>query len=510
MKCTVMPQKERLRVSLWRGTCEIDRKQGSLDQFKNVEAVVIGAGMAGMLTAYMLKNKGVNSIVLDAGIIAGGVTQNTTAKITSQHDLIYHSLIESFGEEKAREYANANQQAIFQYRNIIREKGIDCDLVDLPAYLYTLEDERMDEIQKEAQAAASLGIPAVFLDENKQKNDGRWGLPFYSKGAVLFENQSRFHPLKFIKGISSDLTVFEETKVLDVDWNDGSSIVQTDKGDVKTDHVVFACHFPFINVPGYYFLRMHQERSYVLALSDAGDVGGMYIGVDQQKYSFRNQDNYLLLGGCGHRTGENQSGGCYEQLRKTAKKWYPNAKEAYAWSAQDCMSMDGVPYIGQYAANRPGWYVATGFRKWGMTSSMASAMIISDMILRGPKSKDFENSIFAPHRFTAPVSAGDMWKDVKTIGKGLLKSLFDIPEELVKDILPGHGGIVEHEGEKTGVYRDPAGVLHMVEPKCTHMGCQLGWNPEELTWDCPCHGSRFDIKGNPVDNPAVTKLPSVD
>ena len=456
-----------MNQSLWSDTCIIETRDPLSGENISIEAAIIGAGLVGVLTAYMLQARGVETVVVDANRIGSGVTQNTTAKITSQHNLIYDRLIKDFGKEKAEQYARANQGAIERYRELVLEKGIKCDMVDMPAYLYTLENENMESIRAEAEAARQLGIPAVYIEE-KDLDSTSWGLPFSVKAAVRFDRQAQFHPLKFLKAIASGLTVYENTKVLDVDPD--CNLI-TNQGKINAKHVIFACHYPFINIPGYYFLRMHQERSYVLALSGAKDVGGMYLGVDKKSYSFRNQGDLLILGGSGHRTGENEDGGCYNALRQKGQEWYPDSKEVYAWSAQDCMPLDGVPYIGRYAAGRPNWYTATGFRKWGMTSSMVAAQLLTDLIL----GESEENSIFSPQRFTVPVSAGDLWKDVKTIGKGLVKVRID--EE--------------------------------IDTKCTHMGCQLGWNPEELTWDCPCHGSRFDNKGNVVNGPAVKNLEKV-
>lgn len=513
------------RKSLWRATCEIEKREPLPSESIDADVIVIGAGLAGILTAYMLRENDINVIVLEANEIGSGMTQNTTAKITSQHDLIYNKLIQDLGRKKAKQYADLNEWAIGKYWEIVRDKNIDCDLVEKPAYLYTMEDKGVNSIQEEAEAASDLGIEATFLEEKNLQ----WGLPFLAKAAVRFDHQAQFHPLKFIKTISKDLTIYEHTRVLNVEEENGMSVLVTERGDITAKHVVFACHYPFINVPGYYFARLHQERSYVLALSEAENLNGMYLCIDQQGFSFRNQGDLLLLGGSGHRTGENRQGGCYETLRREAKKWYPYAKELYAWSAQDCFSIDGVPYIGRYAASTPNWYVATGFRKWGMTNSMVAAGILADMIISSMKIEkdtlvlgknpitpiwngsfdqidDLENNIYSPQRFTKPVSASDLWKDVKTVSKALLKEIFDIPEEVLSDVQKGHGGIIEYKGEKIGVYRDNEGKVHMVSTRCTHLGCQLGWNPEELTWDCPCHGSRFDYKGNLVSGPAVLDL----
>lgn len=263
-----------------------------------------------------------------------------------------------------------------------------------------------------------------------------------------------------------------------------------------------ATHFPFINTPGYYFMRMHQERSYVAALENAPRLDGIYYGIDRNGLSFRNSGNYLLLGGGNHRTGENPSGGKYSRLETAAKHYYPHSRIAFRWSAQDCMPLDGVPYIGQFSSSLPDVYVATGFQKWGMSSAMISAMIISEMIAGG----DNPYEIFSPQRFKVSASAKALMNETGHSVKGLSKNVLRFPDKAAEEISRGHGGIVEYKGKKVGVYKDEDGKVFAVSNKCPHLGCQLEWNPDEKSWDCPCHGSRFDYKGRLIDNPAMRSL----
>jgi Rieske Fe-S protein len=267
--------------------------------------------------------------------------------------------------------------------------------------------------------------------------------------------------------------------------------------------VVVATHYPFINVPGYYFLRMHQERSYVVAIQNAQQLNGYYVDAQPDGLSFRNYEDLLLLGGADHRTGNNKAGGSYEHLRKIARRWYPNSQEKYHWSTQDCMPQDSIPYIGQYSEKTPNVYVATGFNKWGMSSSMVSAIILSDMIM-GNKNEFAE--VFSPHRFNIGASAKEFAKDGFNTAAGLLGRVFKIPSEHLDKIKAGKAGIIEYEDIKAGVYKDKEGKVFVVSTKCPHLGCQLNWNPDELSWDCPCHGSRFDYRGNLLDNPAMEDI----
>ena len=468
--------------SIWSQSCKI-RKREHLCGNLEVEAVVIGAGMAGILTAFALQDAGCQVVVLESGQIGSGQTRNTTAKITAQHGMVYQKLTQTLGSDMARQYAQANQAAVRAYEAMIGRNQIDCDFEERSAYVYG-NDALL--LQEEAQAAAALGLPASYAANVK--------IPAPAVGAVKFEHQAQFHPLKFLKSISDGLTIYEHTPVHTAEGN----MLTTPYGTVRAKHIVFACHFPFVNVPGMYFARLHQERSYVLALANAPQVDGMYISAEEGGWSFRNHGEFLLMGGENHRTGENEQGGRYERLRQKAREWFPESREVACWSAQDCITPDGVPYIGRYAASRPNWYVATGFQKWGMTTSMVSAMIFRDMICG--KENPYAQ-VFDPGRFEAAALAGMAVEGGQAV-KGLVKRFFQIPSEAASEIAPGQGGIVFLNGEKVGVYKETNGTLHAVDIRCPHLGCQLEWNPDEQSWDCPCHGSRFDLYGRLISGPA--------
>lgn len=476
--------------SIWsRGTEIGERPECSAE--RTVETAVIGAGMAGILTAYLLKQKGTEVIVIEANRIAGGQTKNTTAKITSQHGMVYENLIKSYGCEKARLYAAANQEAIDNYQAIITEKKIECDFKRLPSYLYSTEDK--EKLKREAEAAVKLGLPAHFCDEVP--------LPFPVKGAVCFEEQAQFHPLKFIKELAKELEIYEDTMVLKVK---GHTIL-TDHGKITAQNIVFATHYPIINIPGWYFLRQHQERSYVIAYFSKEEMEGIYYSADKEGLSLRNYQNILLAGDSAHRTGRNEQGGCYESIRKKIKKYFPEAEETACWSAQDCMTHDGLPLIGKYSFLRPYWYVATGFAKWGMTFSMIAGMMISDEI--AGKENPYAR-FFAPQRWNFMPSIRkfmvDLWES--SIGLLWIRHMFTGQKE--SDLKGGQGGIVRRGLKRYGCYKQEDGTVHRVSLRCPHMGCELCWNPDERSWDCPCHGSRFDYLGNLIDDPArenVTK-----
>ena len=425
--------------SLWQRTADLpsfDR----LDKDVSTDVLIIGGGMAGILCAYMLQNCGVDYMLVEADEICGGVTKNTTAKITSQHGLIYSRLISEFGTEKARLYLEANEKALEKYRELCR--NIDCDFEDKDAFVYSADDRV--KLYDEVKALGKLGYKAVL------END--LPLPFKTEGAVKFNNQAQFNPLKFISAISKELNIREHTTVREL----VGTTALTDSGRINAKKIIVTTHFPFLNKHGSYFLKMYQHRSYVIALENAPDVSGMYIDEAKTGMSFRNYKNLLLIGGGSHRTGK--KGGNWRELRDFAKRYYPGATEKYFWATQDCMTLDGVPYIGRYSGRTDGLYVATGFNKWGMTSSMVSAMILCDLV-RGKENR--YSGVFSPSR---------------TILRPQLAA--NAAEAIVNLLTP-------------------------TVRRCPHLGCALKWNPDERTWDCPCHGSRFEENGKLIDNPAT-------
>lgn len=470
--------------SIWCKDIELKERK-PLPGNTSADIVVIGAGMAGILTAYLLKQQGKNVIILEADRIAGGQTKNTTAKITSQHGLIYDKLIRKYGRKKARLYARANEEAIQKFQQIVEQNHIDCDFQRIPAFLYSTQEEEL--LRKEAEAAARLGLPVSFQESSS--------LPFSTVGAVRFENQAQFHPLKFIQGIAEHLVIYENTMVYSVRGHK----IYTNRGLVTAERIVFATHYPFLIIPGFYFIRQHQERSYIVAFSGAGKLEGVYYSIDEQGLSLRTEQDLLLVGAGGHRTGKNEAGGKYEYIRKQAERYFPEGREVAHWSAQDCVTHDMLPLIGAYSIFRPYWYVATGFQKWGMTLSMVSAMIICNEICGIPHPY---GKLFTPWRCHPLVSAPKLAVDLGTSIKGLLAGyhLFSCDRE--EDLEYGHGGIVRKGFRRYGCYRDEQGKFHRISLRCPHMGCELLWNPDEKSWDCPCHGSRFDYDGRLIDNPA--------
>lgn len=452
------------------------------------EIAVIGGGLTGILTASLIAAEGKHVTVLDAASIGSGQTGRTTAKVTSQHGDIYHKLEETLGADTAGQYAEANQKAIHFYRQLIRERRIQCDWENTDASLYSTESSEPLLVEAEAQKRA--GLDACF----SRKTD----LPFAAKGTVRLGGQGMLHPLKLLYALSADLNIYENTRVLNVE-NDR---ITTENGDVQAEQIVFACHYPFINWPGAYFMRMHQERSYVLTLRSATKLPAHFYSVDLGGLSLRPAGEYLLLGGGSHRTGETAAEP-YAALRRSAAMLFPESREVAHWSAQDCITLDSIPYIGHFSASTPNWYVATGFGKWGMTSAMVAAQLIRDMIL-GRNSA--WGDIFSPQRFNPAPSILSLLNEGIHSVKGLSRQLFAPARAAAETLPPDQGGVVELAGQKVGLYKSAQGDIWLVDVRCPHLGCELSWNNTEKSWDCPCHGSRYDYQGRLLDGPAQTGL----
>lgn len=494
--------------SLWVGTTpETDYPQ--LSGTVHVDVAVIGAGITGLSVASQLKRAGATVAVLEAGRVASGATGYTTAKVSSQHGLMYRDLIDRAGMELAGQYAEANEAAIAEIARQVKELEIDCDFHRGEAHVYSTDVEKLDRIENEVDAARSLGILASFQRDTE--------LPYPIAGAVRFNNQAMFHPRKYSLGLANAIDgdgshIFEHSRANDV-YCDTNCTVTTDTGVVHADHVVMATQIPFLDRGGY-FAKTSPARSYAIALKVNTPVPkNMYISIDWPTRSVRshveNGESYLIVGGEGHKVGqEPDTSDRYEALERWAHDQFDVQSVEYRWSAQDYMSVDHVPYIGPITNKDERIQIATGFNKWGMTTGAIAGMILTDTIMgrTSPWSEVFE-STRADIRRSAKEFVTENANVAKRFVGDRLRTL-KVPD--ASGLGVDEGGIVDFNGEKVAAYRDESGELHTVSPICTHLGCQVTWNTGERTWDCPCHGSRFDIDGGVLQGPAIEPLARKD
>ena len=396
--------------------------------------------MAGILCALRMQEAGTDYILVEGKQIGGGITKGTTAVLTAQHDTLYQDMIRKFGAQKSKLYLSANLCAVERFRKL--SEHIPCDFEEMPSVMYSLHDKKL--MEREAKAVQSLGFPAEFSTSTP--------LPFPVAGAVHYPGMAQFHPLKFLYGAANGLNIYENTFVQKLD----GTTALTPHGCIRAKKVIVATHFPFVNRHGLYFAKLYQQRSYVIAFENAPELGCTIVDAAENGVYLRSYRGFLLVGGGDHRTGK--KGGGFATPRAFASQYFPKVKEKYTWANQDCVSLDGVPYIGPYSSGFPNVFVATGFNLWGITTSMVAAELLTDLVL---KRENKFASAFATNR-----------------------SIFS--EQLFSNMCTTLADFITPSTKR-----------------CSHMGCTLKWNTAEHSWDCPCHGSRFDEHGHLIDNPAM-------
>ena len=475
----------------------------SLEENLNVDVCIIGGGITGISCGYYLSKNNLKICVLEKDKIMEKTSGHTTAKITSQHGLFYKYLYDSYGKDLAKKYLESNEEAISNIKNIIDLENIDCDFEYQNHYVYTTDANNIKKIKDEVEILKKLDYDARFLD--------KISLPISNvKAAVEFHHQAQFTPIKYTEGLCNIITnnsglIFEHSKVEKLEKCGNEYKVYCNNKIVKAKNVIIATRYPIINFPGFHFLKMYSEASYIIGVETSSDLSkGMYINADTPSFSFRtaviNGKRILLVGGMNHKRGAKiDLSNSYKILEQKAKELYPDAKVLYKWNTHDSISLDKIPYIGDFSCLYPNVYVATGLKKWGMTTSNVAANIITDKIL-GKENKYEE--IYNSKRFRPIKNRKEFGNMLKETSHSLVLNRINLPKASIKDVSPGEGKIVKDGIKKIGVYKDTNGKTFCVKPYCTHLGCELSWNALEKTWDCPCHGSRFDIDGKRIKGPS--------
>jgi len=456
-----------------------------------VDVAVLGAGIVGLTTALLLERQGARVAVLEARRVGAGASGYNTAKLSSLHGLTYSKLAGSLGSDAARSYGEANEAGIARVFELAEQLGIDCDLRCKPNYTYAESGSDVDQLREEADVARELGLPASYAEE--------LDLPFPVAGAVRFDNQAEFHPVKYLDGIAA---------ALEGPLHEGTMATRVHPGRVRTaagptltaEHVVMATHLPFLD-RGLYFARCHPERSYVVAGRTSEGPAGMYLSTEQPAHSIRAHGEWLLVGGESHKTGQADAAERYARLESWARERFGIEPEL-RWATQDQMPVDGVPYVGRHDPLSPRVWVATGFRKWGLAMGTAAAELLAAQI--GGREHAW-TELFNPQRLRPRASATSLAKENANVA---LRFLGDrvVKRGSADEIGPGEGRIVGAGLGQRAAYRDDDGTLHELSARCTHLGCIVNWNSAERTWDCPCHGSRFAATGEVIEGPAVRPL----
>ncbi|WP_445506156.1 FAD-dependent oxidoreductase [Niallia sp. 03190] len=481
-----------------------------LDEDIQVDVVIVGGGITGITSAYLLVNEGFKVAILEAGKILNGTTGHTSAKITAQHDVIYDELIRYTGKSLASLYHEANTEALRFIRELVEKHQIDCDFVNQDAYVYTTTEKNARKLENEANAYKELGIEGGLVDT----------IPFNIeiKNALVMKNQAQFHPVKYLSHLIQTITekggqIFENTTAVNIK-NGKQPVVLTRGGASALGNYILSCsHFPFYEGAGLYSTRMHAERAYVIAAKAKKQYpGGMYISADQPTRSLRsvtiNGEEMVLIIGESHKTGQGEDTlNHYKALETFGQEVFGLEHIPYRWSTQDLTTLDKIPYIGEITSGEKNVLIASGFRKWGMTNGTAAALLFRDMVA-GRKNK--HEQLFAPSRFHMNPSLKNFLVENANVVSHLIKGKLETPFNRICDLSNDEGAVITIDGHRKGAYKDKEGKLHIVDTTCTHIGCEVEWNSGERSWDCPCHGSRFSYTGEVMEGPAEKPLQKYD
>jgi glycine/D-amino acid oxidase-like deaminating enzyme/nitrite reductase/ring-hydroxylating ferredoxin subunit len=486
-------------VSPWLDT-DPQRERPPLERDVTADVAVIGAGIVGVSTALELARQGAEVVLIEGRRIGAGVTGNSTAKLSSLHGVHYESLVSSHGRDVARIYAEANERGLARVRELTDELGIACDLRTKPNYTYTEDPGQEPSLESEAEACRAAGLPVEVTTDTD--------LPFPVETAIRLDDQAEFDPVPYLRGIADAIeaaggTIHERTVATGV----AGGRVRTDGGpEIRAEHVVVATQIPFLD-RGLFFAREHVQRSYGITVRLDGPVPqGMYLQSESPSTSLRplrwNGEELLLVGGQSHELGRGDAVEKFEALERLARERFPVAGFEHRWSAHDFMPDDGLPYVGRLQPLSDRVLTVTGLHKWGLAFGAEAGRIVADIVARRPNEG---TETFDPWRLP-PISGTGEW--LKHNSESGMHFFADRARRggSAEDLAPGEGGIFADGLGQKAVHRDDDGVLHAVSARCTHLGCIVRWNGAERTWDCPCHGSRFEATGGVANGPATKPL----
>ena len=467
-----------------------------------VDVAVIGAGIVGVTTARLLRDRGLKVALVEARRVGEGVTGKSTAKITSQHNIAYTVIEKKFGTEGARLYADANETGLRTMRQLVERHGIDCSLESRPAFTWTRDPDEVDRIERECELAARLGLPASLTRDT--------GLPFSVLAAMRWDEQAQFHPVRYLKGLAATIPgdgchVFEHSRV--TDWDPHR--IETDAGRVRARHVVMATHLPLGKTGLFFAENFPHMHPVIMGPAEPARVPhGMYINVEKPHFSVRGHrdetgQDWLIFAGPSFRHGHvDEERDSFDELERFAFSHF-GVKSAWRWTNEDYTPMDHAPFVGWSSSTGEAYLVATGFNAWGITTGTAAAILIADLVEEKQNGwlKLFDATRVKPVAGAAEFARGTAETAAHLIGGYIRRKPHDLAS-----VAAGEGAVLKIDGHNIAAFRDEAGQLHACSAVCTHMGCLVGWNETDRTWDCPCHGSRFALDGSVIHGPAVTPL----
>lgn len=469
------------------------------------DCLIIGAGITGITTALLLQQAGKQCIIAEATSAGFGTTGGTSAHLNTFFDATYPEIESDFGEDAAKLVAQGGKEAMELINSFAKELKIDCDLEFKDAWLYAESEKESEKLKQILEASKKAGLQVDVVKENI--------VPVPFSTVIKFEQQGQFHPLKYIKGLLDEYLalggiLLENTQIKSCDPEDDIYVAKSNSAVIKTRKVVYATHIP----PGINLLNLRNApyRSYVLGatLKDGQYPEGLAYDMQEPYHYFRTHiidgQKLLLVGGEDHKTGHGDPSVAFESLKKYVKQYYQIETIAFEWSAQYYVPVDGLPYIGQLPGSAQDIFVATGFNGNGMMLGTLSGKVITDLIL-GVKNEYAQ--LFDPSRLKPLAGFKAFVKENADVVWHFAADRFSFKQlDELQDIEPGEGKLVKFEDKQLAIYKDLSGKITALNPTCTHMGCTVQFNSAEQSWDCPCHGGRFDISGKVLNGPPTQDL----
>ena len=493
-----------MKNSYWILSSKNKENYESLNNDINTDCLIVGGGIAGLTTAYLLAKENKKVTIVEADEIGFGASGRNTGKVTSQHGLIYSIIEKEYSSEKARLYYDANEEGLKLIKDIIEENNIDCNFKVVPSFVYTEEEKYIKDIKKEYEICNKLRIPCEYMN----KKD----VPLNIKSALCFENQGQFNPKKYVDALAKinkklGVKIYENTPVVDVNIDEECVVKCANNNIIKAKNLILTSCNAWYDGLRFFFAKEEASRSYLLCGKLKNKIlEGNYINVENPTRTFRSckddkGSDLLIAGGQDHKTGK-----CikecdnFKAIEGFAKETFDVEEIIGSWSTQDYVSFDNIPFMGRINNEKNNVYIITGTSKWGLSNSSAGAILIKDLITKN--SSKYE-ALYNPSRLKSYLNMKFLENNMEVAIDYIKGKFISGSSELPKK---EEGKTISIHGKRYGAYRDKDDHLYIVDITCTHLGCELTFNSGEKTWDCPCHGSRFSYKGDILNGPALRPL----